>query len=53
MTKKATCPKEKMPANPIITSQHDATTAQIRHIIKIFIINGMLPTKRGIMAIRP
>jgi len=53
ITKKATWPNEKIPANPMITSQLDATTAQITHMINIFIIKGTSPTKMGKMARTP
>jgi hypothetical protein len=53
MTKKATWPNEKMPANPIMTSQQEATTAQIRHMIIMFMMNLMSPTKMGKIAMIP
>ena len=49
----ATCPKEKIPANPIIKSQQEATTAQMRHMIIMFIMNRMSPTKIGKIAMIP
>jgi hypothetical protein len=53
MTKNATCPNEKIPANPIMTSQHEATTAQMRHMIKMFMINRYHPRKSGRTAMIP
>ena len=53
MTKKATWPKEKIPANPMMTSQQEATTAQIRHMMRMCITKRMSPTKMGRIAATP
>src|SRR3989339_108196 len=50
MTKKATCPKEKMPAKPMIRSQQDATTDQIRQMIRMCMIKFVEPKNSGRIA---